>query len=397
MLRSCLVLLLVAAPPAARAQWQADTPLSVPRTAAAWAVLDGRLYVVGGQSAGGEVLRSGEAFTPGAGWAPIADLQDPRAGARLVALDGKLYLVGGHDGEGPEDDLSVYDPAADRWDSDRSMQRERDGLAAGAIDGTLYALGGADDDGVLLADAERFDGEDWLPEPAWSLTPARAGSGSASVTGAVVVAGGFSTLGPLAQVERFAPGGGASLAEFPSGRGAAALAAAGDTLFAVGGRDAGDERLPDVLRLDPAASAWTDLPSLPEPREDAVAAVLGGDLYVAGGTGAFGSVLATVVRLSAVVVTDEPVAAGTGLTLRHSGPNPARGLVALWAATERPETARVAVYDVRGREVAVLHDGPLGPSGRPLRWAASGFPAGVYLARLTTPSGRRALRVATVR
>ena len=66
--------------------------------------------------------------------------------------------------------------------------------------------------------------------------------------------------------------------------------------------------------------------------------------------------------------------------------------LALPAAAE----ARAAVYDVLGREVAVLHDGPLAAGSHRLTFHAD-LPAGVYLVRATGDGVRAAQRVTVVR
>ncbi|GIV58037.1 MAG: hypothetical protein KatS3mg042_0950 [Rhodothermaceae bacterium] len=64
-------------------------------------------------------------------------------------------------------------------------------------------------------------------------------------------------------------------------------------------------------------------------------------------------------------------------------PNPFRGATTLRVAVAKTQPVRVAVYDVLGREVAVLHRGPLtGGTTHTLRFEAGGLPAGVYVVRV---------------
>jgi hypothetical protein len=397
-LLAAVAVLLTAAPSLAQA-WEGVPAMSTARSGAAWAVLDGRLYVMGGRSAGGGLLASAEVFTPGAGWAPIADLRRARADARAVVLNGAIYLLGGQEDGGACDDVDSYRPAANDWDGEDNLGAGRVGLAAGVAGGQIFVLGGAGDGGGLFASSERYVNRDWEPYPTWTLSPPRALAGSAEFEGAVVLAGGFSPFGPLDAVHRFVPGQPPSaLPALPSARGRLALTSNGPSLFAVGGRDAGDVRLTAVDRLASGASGWTALTPLPEAREGAVAAVLGTDLYVVGGTGPFGSVLASAVRLpGAAVGTDDGPPTGPSSTLALDGPNPARGAVRLRYEAAEAGPARLVVVDVRGREVAVLADG-VGPAGRRTAvWDASGLPAGLYAARLTTPTGGAVVRFVLVR
>merc|ERR1712224_1086512 len=65
--------------------------------------------------------------------------------------------------------------------------------------------------------------------------------------------------------------------------GAAAAAAIGRNLYAIGGRDADDEVLNTVECFLPEIQAWTLLPPLRTPRASFAAAAVGGRLYVVGG------------------------------------------------------------------------------------------------------------------
>ncbi len=82
--------------------------------------------------------------------------------------------------------------------------------------------------------------------------------------------------------------------------------------------------------------------------------------------------------------------------LRLAGPfpNPFRDAAALTLTVpEGLGRLRVAVYDVLGREVAVLADGVLAPGEHPLVLDGSGLAAGVYLVRLETGGGAKTLKL----
>ena len=230
------------------------------------------------------------------------------------------------------------------------------------------------------------------------LRAPRALAGSAVRRDTLVVAGGFGPRGPVADVDAFVEGvrsgpGGPALPPLSEARGGLALASDGASLFAVGGQDASNARVPTVERLGRAGTAWTRLADLPAPREDAVAAVIGRDLYVAGGATAFGTVLASMVRLSGVAVASDPAAppaARFGLAL--AGPNPTRGRVRFHIASEG--AVRLSILDMRGRTVAVV-DAPAGT--REVSWDASGVAPGVYAARLDGRAGAAVVRFVVVR
>ena len=98
------------------------------------------------------------------------------------------------------------------------------------------------------------------------------------------------------------------------------------------------------------------------------------------------SALATMLYLSADYVPAEDGAdlAVLGVTV---GPNPATTAATVRFTLDRAQTARVALYDMLGREVAVVADG-LAPAGETMvTVATAGLPAGVYVVRLVAETG----------
>jgi hypothetical protein len=83
-----------------------------------------------------------------------------------------------------------------------------------------------------------------------------------------------------------------------------------------------------------------------------------------------------------------PAGSGPGVMFRATAPVPTR--------------ARVDLFDVGGRRVRTLHDGPLPQGETVLTWDGSldggaGAASGVYFAALETPLGRRVARVPVIR
>ncbi|MBN2172428.1 MAG: T9SS type A sorting domain-containing protein [Candidatus Krumholzibacteriota bacterium] len=86
-----------------------------------------------------------------------------------------------------------------------------------------------------------------------------------------------------------------------------------------------------------------------------------------------------------------PPPAAVELTPAH--PNPFNPATTLRFSLPRPARATLAVFDVAGRRVALLADGPL-PAGRhAVRWEAAGQASGVYLARLECEGAVRVRRL----
>jgi N-acetylneuraminic acid mutarotase len=133
--------------------WTLGSPMPTPRTEIAAAILDGKIYVVGGQTKT-ELTDVVEVYTPSSGkWSTnVAPLPFPMDHTALDAYNGKLYLVGGfiEPDEGPHrraiNSLFIYDPLKNEWEEGEPMPTARAGLTAKFIDGILYAIGGSTGD-----------------------------------------------------------------------------------------------------------------------------------------------------------------------------------------------------------------------------------------------------------
>jgi hypothetical protein len=129
-------------------------------------------------------------------------------------------------------------------------------------------------------------------------------------------------------------------------------------------------------------------------------AVDGGLLYAGGCfTHAGGGESPALARWEAAVPTAVMPPAGGGVTL-SAAPNPFAGALRIRLGASRLERTRLVLYDLQGRAIALLHEGPLdGPAE--IAWScrsAGGrnVPTGVYFLRLEHSAGtvvRRVLRL----
>ena len=109
------------------------------------------------------------------------------------------------------------------------------------------------------------------------------------------------------------------------------------------------------------------------------------------GSGMIGSIT---VNASTSVENELP----DGLVIDSAYPNPFRSSTAVELTLDRPQSVRVVVYDALGREIVVLHDGPLA-TGAPIRfdWTPGGERSGVYLIELEGETFRTTRKVILVR
>jgi hypothetical protein len=124
--------------------WSLGPPLPIARHHVQLATLDGGLYVLGGMETirftnvdDAWVLRRGASE-----WTPIAALPEDRGAGIAGVIDGRIYVVGGQGRGGLSPRTLVYDPATDLWTFAASIPTPREHLAGFAYGGEIWAIGG---------------------------------------------------------------------------------------------------------------------------------------------------------------------------------------------------------------------------------------------------------------
>jgi len=98
--------------------------------------------------------------------------------------------------------------------------------------------------------------------------------------------------------------------------------------------------------------------------------------------------------------TETAVAAGAlpgDWELAAPWPNPFNPSTEIGFTQPAPAAVRLAVFDLAGRLVATLHDGPLAAGSHRFRWEAAGRPSGLYLVRLEAPGVARTVKATLLR
>lgn len=236
-------------------RWRALPPLPVRWTHVGLAAHGGRLFALGGHE-DESGTSSGRAFIlePNAiDWREVAmPMPAPRGAAAVLVSSPFIYLFGGADGVGPRSDVIAFHMVDETWQADAlpALPTPRSHTAVmERYDGTLIVAGGLGLSGPL-GDVYRLVPSD-ASEQAWRtaepMTTLRGGCVYGSGFGSLVCAGGETGAAVLDLVERFDPSRGAIV---------------------------------DMV----ASGEWTVLPSMPEARGGAQGAMIGGKLYVVGGS-----------------------------------------------------------------------------------------------------------------
>ena len=124
-------------------------PLGTARNHAYSGVIDGKIYVTGGRAPGhegndGSNVATTEVYDPASNaWTNLEDLPTPRSGGASAVLDGKLYVFGGQlPGNTIYKTVSRFDPATGHWETLGDMPIELTGHRAVAVGSAIYVVGG---------------------------------------------------------------------------------------------------------------------------------------------------------------------------------------------------------------------------------------------------------------
>lgn len=142
--------------------WTLLTSMPTARSAGGTAVIDGKIYVVGGRPPQGQDFA---VYDPASdSWTPLPPLPTARNHFATAAIDGKVYVVGGRFGGNVGSEMTaiveVYDPATNAWTEAAAMPTARAGINGVAFNGCLYIFGGegnADDPAGVFDLAEVYD------------------------------------------------------------------------------------------------------------------------------------------------------------------------------------------------------------------------------------------------
>ncbi|KAG8437047.1 hypothetical protein GDO86_007939 [Hymenochirus boettgeri] len=75
-------------------------------------------------------------------WSTVSSLHQARSGMSVAVLEGRIYVIGGEKDSMIFDCVECYDPVSKQWAAVSSMNQPRCGLGACTCHGAIYALGG---------------------------------------------------------------------------------------------------------------------------------------------------------------------------------------------------------------------------------------------------------------
>ena len=126
--------------------WTTKTAMPTARDGLGVAVVNVKIYAIGGLNDDG-YLATCEEYDPVANlWIAKKSMPTPRSNFAVAVVENKIYVIGGSIGENKRTGVNeVYDAATDMWENKTSMPTPRWLLQANVVNAKIYLLGGSPD------------------------------------------------------------------------------------------------------------------------------------------------------------------------------------------------------------------------------------------------------------
>ena len=389
-------------------------PMPHPRVGMCSARLGSKLYLIGGaQKVHGEGLSSIMPSITGTSivevfdfdsltWYKVAQMNTPRAYATAVALDDSIYVMGGVDDSGRVlNTVEVYDRTKNEWHYTSNMIRYREGAASVAYGDSIFVFGGIGRKGNFENSVEFYSPATglWSKDSNATLL-ARAFHRVAKIGTSVYILGGLSSLGPVPWVEKYVPGTGVVKIKFTwrYPRAYFDVVEKNDSIFAISGYGqpppsaiyAGCYQDMELLNFQPNDDD-TEIEAQPGPimpRLGFVAQLANdGTIYLFGGLSPDDFVNGPVPTVGEVSIPTAIVETSNSVpvyfSLAQNYPNPFNPSTVISYQLSVVSSVTLEIFDILGREVAVLVNERQNPGSYEVKFDGSKFASGLYFYRLS--------------
>ena len=233
------------------------------------------------------ILSSIPAFAAGVNtWTTKASMWTARGGHQVAVVDGKIYAIGGFNSTGDLNSVEEYDSTTDTWITKASMLTARRNFQVAVVGGKIYAIGGIDNNNSYLYSVEEYDPatNTWTTKS--PMTTARSEHQVAVVGGKIYAIGGYNGSGNvLNSVEEYDPVTNTWTTKAPmtTSRCSHQVAVVGEKIYAIGGFGYPNTSLNSVEEYDPATNKWITKALMTTARYEHKLAVMNKKIYAIGG------------------------------------------------------------------------------------------------------------------
>ncbi|HEX2947439.1 MAG TPA: kelch repeat-containing protein [Clostridia bacterium] len=266
--------------------WSIKTSMYTIRYAHQVAVVNNKLYAIGGYN-GASILSSVEEYNPETNtWTIKAPMANPRYGHEVAVINEKIYVVGGG-----YNAVEEYDPATNTWATKSSMVNSRFGFKAAVVNNKIYVIGGENGSGTALSSVEEYDPATNVWTTKASMPTARYNHELVVVDNKIyVVSGKVSSYTTTPAVEVYDPGINTWATKTPlsTSRDCFQIAAVNNKIYAMGGYYSNIEPstgmiLSSVEEYDIATDSWTTKSPMSDERLFHRLVVINNKIYSIGG------------------------------------------------------------------------------------------------------------------
>lgn len=297
--------------------WSTKSPLPAQHLDAGVAAVNGKIYVLGGETPGNPATPFTQVYDPATDrWRDLAPMPRGISHAGVVAFNGKIYVIGGFTAivhAVALDQVLEYDVAANSWRQLPPVNSRRGSVGVAVVGGKLHAIGGRGLNNVTVATHEVYDPASGKWSQAAPLPTARDHIGVAVVDGRIHIFGGrisnhvadnsvpmsgtvaFNNLNngfntPLHDVYDPATDSWQSAPPLPTARSNGAAVYYHGLILYVGGEckkpnpNGGGDTFAENEAFDPKTNQWLTLAPLPAGRQGFGAAIAAQSAYFAAGS-----------------------------------------------------------------------------------------------------------------
>ncbi len=134
--------------------WSAKAPMHDAKSAFGVAVVNNKIFAIGGSTQNGStahsnydvvggIVATNEQYNPVSNeWIFKSPMPTPRYLFAIAAYGNKIYCIGGNSNGSITGLNEVYDTTTDTWETKSPMPTARDDLRANVVDGKIYLIGG---------------------------------------------------------------------------------------------------------------------------------------------------------------------------------------------------------------------------------------------------------------
>ena len=327
---------------------KANMPTARKELSDAVTILDGKIYALGGRTAGSAMTNTFERYDPATdSWANLAPYPLSVWRISTEAFNGKIYAFGGYLSINnfpftPSNQAFVYDPATDNWMPIQIMLSTRGSASSIVLDGKIHLIGGANNDALNTHHVYDPITDSWSVLSAMAVS--RSGLTSAVINNKIYAIGGYNLSAgfvSLGTAEMYDPitDSWSFISNLPFAKFGTTSAVVQNKLFVFGNTNNAN-----VLSYDPINNSWQELGAMPENVNFAGAVQFNDVIYVIGG----GTVDLIADGIGDVNCFSPMVTGVNDFELNNLliYPNPSNGKVSVQSDIE---VAAINILDINGR------------------------------------------------